>query len=106
MKYLSLKVPGYGKFEDPTGLADKPDILSKIINTGLQLFVAIGVILAIVFLIIGAISWIASGGEKEKLERARKTVVFSIVGLIVIILSFLIINVIGTLLGSRVLQEL
>lgn len=58
--------------------------LGKIIS-GLvgALFVA-GFLLAFVFLLTGAISWIASGGDKAKLEKARDQIINALVGLVIV----------------------
>ena len=36
-------------------------------------------------LIMGALDWINSGGEKEKLEKARKRITSAIIGLVILI---------------------
>lgn len=47
------------------------------------LFIA-GFLLALVFLITGAISWISSGGDKAKLEKARDQIINAMVGLVIV----------------------
>jgi len=51
-------------------------------------------ILALAYLLWGGYRWIMSGGDKTKIQNARNTLIFAIVGLIFIFLSFLIINII------------
>lgn len=51
--------------------------------------------LAVLFLIIGGFRYITAHGNEEQAEGAKKTILHSIIGLIVIILSFVIVNVIS-----------
>ncbi len=50
--------------------------------------------LAVLFVIIGGYQYITSGGNEETAEKGKKTLVNAIIGIVVIILSFVIINVI------------
>lgn len=59
----------------------------------------VGIIIAVVFLIYGGIKWILSGGDKTGVEAARNHIIAAIVGLIIIIGAFFIINIVFTLIG-------
>ena len=54
---------------------------------------------AVIFLIIGGIRFITSGGDQIKAGQAKKTITFAIIGLAIIIFSFVIIKVVATLTG-------
>jgi len=58
----------------------------------LMLTIAAG--LAVLFLIIGGYWYITSAGNEEQAEKGQKTVVNAIIGIIVIVLSYVIINVV------------
>jgi len=58
---------------------------------------AVGGILVLVFFIWGAVEWIASGGDKGKVENARNRITQSIVGLIILIGSYIILGFISEL---------
>lgn len=64
----------------------------KLLANGINLIFVVAALLALGFLIIGGIKWLTSQGEKEGINKARETIVASIVGLIIIFLSYLIIN--------------
>jgi hypothetical protein len=75
---------------------DKPGAYgSPLLVFGLQVLITAAVAIALVSLIWGGISWTMSGGDKTKLQAARNTVLYAIVGLITSFLSFLIVNLIG-----------
>ena len=104
MKYLAqLKIPGAdGKSQTIELPKNAVDIsLPNLVSFGLNFLLGIGIILSLIFLLWGGITWIMSGGEKEKIDSARKTILFSIIGLVTIILSFFIVNFVFTLMGVQ-----
>ena len=67
----------------------------------ITLLFVVGLIIAIGFLIYGGIRWIMSRGDKAKVEEARGHIVSAIVGLVLIIATFFILNVVFTLLTGK-----
>lgn len=61
---------------------------------------------ALLYIVIGAFQWITSGGDKQRVADARNHIIAAVIGLIVIALSFVIINVIITTLGLGSLTNL
>jgi hypothetical protein len=55
--------------------------------------------LSAVFVFIGGINFILSGGNDEKIKTAVNTIRYSIVGLIVTILSFTFVTIVGRIFG-------
>lgn len=60
----------------------------------IDLFIFFGIFLCLGFVIFGGFKYLISQGDKKKLEDARHTILFSVVGLILIFLAFLIVNVV------------
>lgn len=58
------------------------DVLTFMIRT----FFAVAGIIALLYLLLGALAWITSGGNKESVEKARDKIQNAIVGLILIVL--------------------
>jgi len=67
--------------------------VSKAIQSGITILFIIAVVVALFFLIYGGIKWISSGGDKTQLETARNTIIASIIGLILVLSSFFILNI-------------
>lgn len=67
---------------------DLTDLIKNIIN------IVLGVvgILAVVMMIMGGISFITSQGDAGKVTKARNTILYGVVGLIVALLAFAIVN--------------
>ena len=98
--FTQFRVPGENQpIVDPNGINLS---LSDLINFGLNILFVVAILAALAFLLWGGISWITSGGDKEKLEKARKTIIYAIIGLIVVLLSVVIIHIIGIFLGVEI----
>ncbi|GEM_PF-674163 len=98
-----FRLPGQEiSISDP--ILSKSLTLTDILQFGITLLFVIAIIGALIFLIWGGVSWITSGGDKEKLDKARKTIIFAIIGLIVVLLSFVIMNFIGNIMGVKTFQ--
>lgn len=72
----------------------------------ISLFFAVGGIGVIIYFIWGAVDWIMSGGDKEKIAGARKKMTNSLIGLLLLSLSFAIIRVVGAIAGFDPLGNL
>lgn len=66
--------------------------LGQVIANAINLLFVVAAMLALGFLIIGGVKWLTSQGEKEGITKARETIVAAVVGLIIIFLSYLIVN--------------
>lgn len=70
---------------------DIPDL----VRLGLAWSMIIAGTLSIVFIFVGGISFILSGGNEEKIKQAVSTIRYSIIGLIVTILAMTIVTIVG-----------
>jgi hypothetical protein len=57
------------------------------------------------FVISSGISYITSGGDQKKLDSARKTLTYAIIGLVIIFISFLIIRFIAYVTGASCINS-
>ena len=101
MKYLSLVIPGNNGVVDivpPRGILHTggASSLNNIISVGLNLAVMVAIIVCLFTLVWGGFDWLTSEGDKQKVGKARQRLVMSILGLIVVFISFMIINLIYT----------
>jgi hypothetical protein len=62
-----------------------------IVNWGLG-FVGI---IAVIFLIYGGFTYITAAGDESKLDTAKNTIIYAIVGIVVILLAFVIVRAVG-----------
>ena len=75
--------------------------ISQVPQFLVTLLFVIGIVIAIVFLIYGGIKWILSGGDSKQVEGARSHIVAAIVGLIIVVGAFLILNVVFQVLTGN-----
>lgn len=80
------------------------DVIAVFINNLIIIGFSLGALLALFFLITGAIQWITSSGDKAGLESAQNKIKYAIIGLIILALIFLFINLIGNFLGIDLLH--
>jgi hypothetical protein len=76
-------------------------LFSNIVKAVLQIA---GVILFIMFVIAG-FNFLLSGGDPKRLQQARSTLTYAIMGLVVIVLSYLFIQLISTITGVQGLNQ-
>lgn len=89
----------------PGGSGDPISGLSKFLSVGLQIFLIIAAIMTLVYMLWGAMDWITSSGEKEKLSKAQNKITNAVIGMIVIIFAFTIFTLItGTILGNKIID--
>ncbi len=80
-------------------LGSTPDSIAKSIRNVVIAILVIAVLIALFYLIWGAIKWIISGGDKAAVESARNTIVAALVGLIVAFLAYFIISLVLGIFG-------
>lgn len=68
--------------------------LSGLMQNFLIIIFIIAIILTLFFLIFGGFKWITSQGEKEEVEKARGTIIAAVLGLVIVLLSFFIVNLV------------
>lgn len=66
---------------------DVPGIIKTVVNTMLFLVGA----LAVIMIIYGGILYTTSGGDSKRVEKAKNTLVYSIVGLVVAIFAYAVV---------------
>jgi hypothetical protein len=76
----------------------------EIINRGIAYAIIIAGFLSLVFIFIGGISFILSGGQEDKIKSAVSTIRYAIIGLIITILAVVIIGTVGKAMGLNVIE--
>lgn len=76
----------------------------EIINKGLAYAIIIAGLLSVIFIFIGGISFILSGGQEDKIKQAVSTIRYSIIGLIITILSVVIVGSVGKVIGLDIIK--
>ena len=80
-------------FEDISGTVGlgTADLKSTVINITNGVLGLLGII-AVIMVLIGGFQWMTAAGNQEKVEKAKKVISAAIVGLIIILLAWAIVN--------------
>lgn len=70
----------------------KIECLFYSLNNIFQYLVPIGILLAVIFAIIGGYKWMTSAGNPENIKQAQGTLTWSIIGLVFILIVGLLLN--------------
>ena len=80
----------------PTELIGDNGVFSRITNT---ILLIVGLI-SVIMLVYGGLRYILSGGDSKKVTDAKNTVLYAIIGLIISLLAFAIVNfVLNSVIG-------
>jgi hypothetical protein len=94
-------IPIVGAGGMPTG-GIEGGILNKILGTGFSVLVIIGIILCLYVLVLSGWQWIFSSGDKQSIGKVRQRISYALVGLVVIFISFVLINLLTNFFGITV----
>jgi hypothetical protein len=93
-------ITGFG----PLGLENDtpggaPRVFANFISSVIGLLTIVAAIWFVFLFITGAIGIISSSGDKNALEDARKKITLGVIGMVVVIASVFVIDLLGTLIG-------
>lgn len=66
----------------------------QIVGSVITIAFVLAIVIALAMLVYGGIKWIISGGDKSGVEAARGTIVAAVVGLVIVFLSYFILNIV------------
>lgn len=100
MDYFALSLPGGQTINPPSSIpSGGTDILSKVIGNSINIFIIIAIVLTVASIIWSGVQWTSSSGDKGKIASARARLTWSVIGLIIVLLAYLIINIVGGIFG-------
>jgi len=94
-------VPGCVTPEGVATLSCIPAIFRNILNAA----IIFGGIISIFFIITSGIKFITAGADPKQVDAARDTLVYAIIGLIVVLTSFFILGLISQTVGVPCIQS-
>ena len=76
----------------------------EIINKGLAYAIILAGLLSVIFIFVGGISFILSGGQEDKIKQAVSTIRYAIIGLVITVLAVVIVGTVGNFLGLDIIK--
>jgi len=108
--YFLLPTPIYADITNPVAptfsTGDPGEILAKMIASIWKAAVVMGGILFVLYFVWGALRWMTAEGDKTKFESGREKITDSLIGLVLLVASVAIIQLLGTLLDIPFLRQL
>lgn len=90
MKYLAVDdIPGlFGTVKPPQGMDfggdDAVTGFGKLVGFGIRTFIIVASMFLLIYLLWGALDWITSSGEKEKISKAQNKITNALIGFLLI----------------------
>lgn len=110
--YLTIAPPAFALVTTGVTLCPKSDSngffnlcgleISNLVGPLVNFIFILAIIAALIYLVWGGFKWLISGGDKTALQTARDHIVAAIIGLVIIFLSYFILNfILVFFLGSN-----
>lgn len=97
--YLITTTTALAQLEAPSGSITR-DVQAEDIPQFIVNWVSyIGISLAVIYLMYGGVRWITSGGDKVKVESARKHIIAAVMGLVIVVGTFVLLQILFSILG-------
>lgn len=102
---LLISTPAYALVIDIGRPINFPSFeIGNVVSAVVGILLLVAAILAFLYLILGGIQWITSGGDKSAMESARNKITSAIVGLIIVAASWAVMLLIGQFIGFDILK--
>ena len=88
----TLAANGTNAIDKPTTIGDNQDTLKDDVTTIINVIVGLVATIAVIVIIIGGISYMTSNGDAGKVKKARDTILYACIGLVICGLAATIVN--------------
>jgi hypothetical protein len=103
-----LVLPGSAFAFNPTDQTTAPSAAGvssvadfyDIISIAARWLVVFGIIIGAVFIIIGGIQYMTSGGNEEGTKAAKAKIIGGLLGIAIVLLAYAIVNIVGSFFGA------
>lgn len=89
----------------PTVTGDPSAFVGKIIQNSLTLLITVAFVIALIWTMIAGIRFITAGGDPKTISSAWSQIYWGLIGLVVVLGSFAIINIVQTFFGVQILNN-
>lgn len=93
LAFLTLASPA---FADTAGVSQ----IQTFIQSVIQVLVTIAGLVSVIFFVWGGFGYITSSGNPEALDKSKKTIIYSAVGLVIVLGAFVFTNIVSQLAGT------
>lgn len=86
------------RLPNPLGIDTVPLLANRVINGILGVVGAV----ALLYIVWGGVQWMTSQGNSDKIQKGKDTIVWGILGLVMIFSSYVIITFVMNILGDNI----
>ena len=90
------------KVDQPTGV-NITDV-GRLISAAVSFLLILSALAAFLYLVLGGLQWITSGGDKAGMEAARNKITHAIVGLVIVAAAYAVMTLVSNFLGIQFLN--
>lgn len=76
--------------------------IPKVVETILKVILVVAAIVSFIYLVIGGIKWITSGGDKEGTQKAQGTITAALIGLVIVFAAWALIRLLESFFGIKI----
>lgn len=97
-------IRGPGGFDPSEDGSDAPTRFTDFATTLLSFLTILAGLAFLLYFVLGAINWITSSGDQQKVEAARNQMTAAGIGLVIVVAAYAIAGVAGGILGIDILN--
>jgi hypothetical protein len=71
----------------------------NLVRVVILLFLVTASVISFIFLLVGGANWVTSGGDRGKVEEARRQITAALIGLVIILTAWAILQIMATFIG-------
>jgi hypothetical protein len=75
-----------------------PPDLQSLLTTIRNILAAVGIIIAAIYIILGGYTFITAGGSAEKVDTARKQIMYAVIGVAIILVAVALVGIVKSIL--------
>lgn len=104
IKLGDIKGPNDSKFFDLTKLEEPGALTETLVSTIISVLTVVAGIAFLIYFLMGGLTWITAGGDKNNTAKAQKQMTDAAIGLITVVVAYFIAGIIGTVMGIDILN--
>lgn len=91
------------KYMERAGAKNQETDVMSIVTVGINVVLGLIALAAVIMIIIGGLNYTTSQGDAAKVKKAKDTILYGVIGLVIALLAFAIVNfVLGQVFGSEI----
>jgi len=76
----------------PPGIVNPNDLTDTNVQNIFNVVLALAGAVAVAFVVFGGIKYMLSQGEPNEIKQARDTILYSVIGLVIVVMAFMLVN--------------